>query len=80
MRKLMLAASAAALLAGILFANAADVIGTIKSIDATTMMVTLDSGKSYKLPATVKATDWKVGDRIKLTTDDKDNVTAVSKA
>ena len=34
MRKLTLALSTAALLAGISFANAADVTGTIKSIDA----------------------------------------------
>jgi hypothetical protein len=80
MRKLMLAASAAALLAGVSFANAAEITGTIKSIDAATMMVTLESGQSYKLPATVKATDWKVGDKIKLTTDDQNNVSAVSKS
>jgi hypothetical protein len=80
MHKLMLGACAAALLAGISFANAADIVGTIKSIDPATMMITLDSGQSYKLPATAKAADWKVGDKIKVTTDDKNNVTSVSKS
>lgn len=80
MRKLMLATTAAALLAGISFANAADIVGTVKSINPATMMVTLDSGQSYKLPATAKATDWKVGDRIKLTTDSNNVVTAANAA
>jgi hypothetical protein len=80
MRKLMIAASAVALLAGISLASAADVTGTIKSIDSATMMITLDSGQSFKLPATVKATDWKVGDKVKVTTDDKNNVTALTKS
>jgi len=71
MRKLTLALSTAALLAGISFANAADVTGTIKSIDMTAGMITLDNGKAYKLPATVKATDWKVGEKVKVTFDDK---------
>ena len=80
MRKLMIAASAVALLAGISLASAADVTGTIKSIDSATMMITLDGGQSFKLPATVKATDWKVGDKVKVTTDDKNNVTALTKS
>ena len=72
MRKSMLAAAtAAALFAGISLANAADVTGTIKSIDMTAGMITLDNGKAYKLPATVKATDWKVGEKVKVTFDDK---------
>lgn len=51
MRKSVLAAAtAAAMLAGISVANAADVTGTIKSIDATAGMITLDNGKAYKLP------------------------------
>jgi hypothetical protein len=80
MRKLVVAASAVALLAGISMASAADVTGTIKSIDSATMMITLDNGQSFKLPATVKATDWKVGDKVKVTTDDKNNVTALTKS
>ena len=70
MRKLMLAASAAALLAGISMASAADVTGTIKSIDVTTNMITLEDGKSYKLSASIKPGDWKVGDRVRVTYDD----------
>ena len=83
MRKLTLAAlSAAALLAGISLANAADVTGTIKSIDATTGMITLDNGKTYKLPASIKASDWKVGEKVKVTFDDKNGkltATAIAK-
>lgn len=81
MRRLLLAATGvAALLAGISVASAADVTGTIKSIDSAAMMITLDNGKSFKLPATVKITDWKVGEKVKVTTDDKNNVTAVTKS
>jgi len=84
MRKSVLAAAtAAALFAGISLASAAEVTGTIKSIDVTAGMITLDNGKSYKLPASIKAADWKVGDKVKLTFDDNNgqlNVTAVAKA
>lgn len=84
MRKSVLAAAtAAALFAGISLANAADVTGTIKSIDATAGMITLDNGKAYKLPASIKAADWKVGEKVKVTYDNKNGqlvVTAVAKA
>lgn len=84
MRKFTLvAATAAALLAGISLANAADVTGTIKSIDATAATITLDNGKVYKLPASVKTADWKVGEKVKATYDYKNGqltITALAKA
>jgi uncharacterized oligopeptide transporter (OPT) family protein len=70
MRKLLVAA-AAAMLAGIVTASAAEVSGTIQSVDVTASMITLDNGKSYKLPATIKASDWKVGDKVKVTFEEK---------
>ena len=83
MRKLMFAASAAALLAGISIANAADVTGMIKSIDSTKGMITLDDGKEYTLASSIKPTDWKVGEKVKVTYDEKNGsmtVTALVKA
>ena len=83
MRKLMLAASAAALLAGITVANATDVTGTIKSIDPTKGMITLDDGKEFLLAPSIKPTEWKVGEKVKVTYDEKNGkmtVTALSKA
>ena len=82
MRKFMFAATAAALLAGISIANATDVTGTIKSIDLTKGMITLDNGKDFALAPTIKPTDWKVGEKVKVTYDEKDGkltVTALAK-
>jgi PDZ domain-containing secreted protein len=69
MRKLMIAASAAALLATVSIAAAADVTGTIQSIDATVGTVTLDNGQTFNLSADLKAqaANWKVGDKVKVT-------------
>jgi Cu/Ag efflux protein CusF len=80
---MLAAATAVALLAGISLANAAEVTGTIKSIDVTTGTITLENGKGYKLPASIKAAGWKVGEKVKVTFDDKNGqiiVTAVAKA
>ena len=82
MRKFMFAATAAALLAGFSFANATDVTGTIKSIDLTKGMITLDNGKDFALAPTIKPTDWKVGEKVKVTYDETDGkltVTALAK-
>ena len=85
MRKLMIAASAAALLATVSIAAAADVTGTIKSIDATAGTVTLDNGQTFTLAADLKsqAASWKVGDKVKVTYEQSGaamNATAVSPA
>jgi hypothetical protein len=70
MRKLMVAASAAALLATVSLASAAEVTGAITAIDTTAGSVTLDNGQTYKLGTGVAASDWKVGDKVKLTYDE----------
>ncbi|MFO1183918.1 MAG: DUF1344 domain-containing protein [Bauldia sp.] len=67
MRKLVLPAAFAALLAGSGAALAADATGTIKEIDSRTAMVTLDNNTSYLLPASIKPTDLKVGAKVKVT-------------
>lgn len=52
--------------------------GAIKSVDAKTMMITLADGSSYKLPATVKAADLKVGEKVSIVWDLKDKVNEAS--
>jgi hypothetical protein len=71
MRKLMIAASAAALLAASsLVASAADVTGSITSVDAAAMSVTLDDGKTYALPSGFNAASLQAGQKVKITYDD----------
>lgn len=40
--------------------------GTIKSIDAKAMTVTLNNGVTYKTPATLKLASFKVGEKVKV--------------
>ena len=76
MKKLMMAATAAALLAGSsLAALAAEVNGSITSIDATAKTVTMDDGKIYTLPADFDAATLTQGEKVKLTVDDADGKT-----
>jgi len=70
MKKLMIAAGAAALFATMSLANAAEATGMISSIDAAGGTVTLDNGSTYALPATVAAADLKVGAKVKITYDE----------
>ena len=64
MHKLMIAASAASLLAAVSIAAADDEMkGTIKSIDATAHTVTLDNGQTVNVP---DGSNWKVGDKLKI--------------
>jgi Cu/Ag efflux protein CusF len=68
MKKLVIAAGAAALLAASSFAALADeASGTIASIDNASGSVTLNDGKVYFLPQTVAATNLKVGDKVTIT-------------
>ena len=83
MKKLMIAASAAALFATMSIAFAAEATGVISSVDATAGTVTLDNGQTYSLPASVAAADLKVGAKVKITYDDaggKMTATAVAPA
>ena len=73
MRKLMIAAGAAALLAASTFAAiAADASGAITSIDAASNTVTLEDGKVYVLPTGFDAASIKVGDKVNITFDEAD--------
>ena len=85
MRKSVIALAAAALFGVVSIAAAADVTGTIKSIDPSAATVTLDNGQTFALSATLKsqAANWKVGDKVKVTfegTGAKMSATAVSPA
>ncbi len=45
-------------------AYAADATGTIKSLDTTKDMITLDNGSTYVAPMSVKLSDFKVGEKV----------------
>lgn len=71
MKKLMIAASAAALLAASSFAAfAAEVQGSITSIDAAAGTVTLDDGNTYVLPADFDVAALSQGEKVTLTVSD----------
>ena len=67
MRKFVTPAALAALLATASVAFAADATGTIKAVDASSGMITLDNNAQYLLPAAIKPTDVKVGAKVKVT-------------
>lgn len=67
MRNLIIPGAAVALLAATSFAFAADATGTIKSINTTKAMMTLDNGSSYWAPASVKLSNFKVGEKVSVT-------------
>jgi hypothetical protein len=67
MKKLMIAAGAAALLAASSLAAFADsASGTIQAVDPAAMTVTLDDGNTYKLPAGFDAASLKVGGKVNI--------------
>ena len=68
MKNLTIAASAAALLAASsLAALAAEANGAIKSVDASAGTVTLDSGQTFILPASLDAASLQVGENVTVT-------------
>jgi hypothetical protein len=67
MRKFVIPAALVALLATASVACAADATGTVKAVDASAGTVTLDNNAQYLLPASIKATDVKVGAKVKVT-------------
>jgi Cu/Ag efflux protein CusF len=70
MRKLMIAASAATLLAvSSMAALAAEANGKIQSIDPTAGTVTLADGTTYQLPAQFDAASLQVGEQVTITYD-----------
>ena len=85
MRKSVIALAAVALFGVVSIAAAADVTGTIKSIDPSAATVTLDNGQTFMLSTALKsqAANWKVGDKVKVTFDGtgaKMSATAVAPA
>ena len=68
MRRLLVATSAAALLAASSFAAyAEDASGAVQSIDTTAGTVTLADGQVYVLPAGFDAASIAVGDEVTIT-------------
>lgn len=83
MRMFTSAALATALLGVASFAYAADTSGTIKSLDTTKDMVTLDNGSSYMAPKGVKLSDFKVGEKVTVSytkAGDKMDITSIKPA
>jgi len=67
MKKLMIATSAAALLAASSFAALADeATGSITSIDTSAGTVTLDDGNTYMLPQSMDSAQLQVGEKVKI--------------
>jgi hypothetical protein len=68
MKNLMIAASAAALLAASsLAALAAEASGSIASVDSAAGTVTLDSGQTFILPSGLDAASLQVGQQVTIT-------------
>ncbi|GAA2877598.1 opacity protein-like surface antigen [Aminobacter niigataensis] len=74
-------ATAAASLAFIGAAYAADIEGTVQSVDPATRSITLEDGKIYVIPETIKVDELAAGAKVKVTVDDTTGaVTAIEKA
>ncbi|MER8725119.1 DUF1344 domain-containing protein [Mesorhizobium sp. M0833] len=71
MRKLIMTAAAAAVLASgtAAFAAVKHTTGTIKSFDGTAMSLVLDNGATFTLPQTFKDPGLKVGEKVRVTWD-----------
>lgn len=67
MKKLMIPAAAAMLVAFVSSANAASATGTIKSIDTAKDTIVLNDGTAYSVPPKVKIADFKVGEKVTVT-------------
>jgi hypothetical protein len=84
MNRLMIAASAAALLAVSSFAAlAAEVTGAITAVDPAAGTVTLDDGNTYVLPADFDIASLQAGAMVKITYEEVDGklaITAVEQA
>jgi uncharacterized protein (AIM24 family) len=83
MRMFAGAALAAALLGAASVAYAADITGTIKSLDTSKDMITLDNGSSYMAPKSMKLSDFKVGEKVTVSytkTGDKMDATSIKPA
>ena len=64
-------------------AYAADATGTIKSLDTTKDIITLDNRSTYLAPKSVKLSDFKVGEKVTVSytkAGDKMDVTSIKPA
>jgi outer membrane lipoprotein SlyB len=67
MKKLLIAAGAAGLLAASSLAAFADEVqGAITAVDPTAMTITLDDGNTYALPSDVDAASLQVGEKVMI--------------
>ncbi|PWK72598.1 DUF1344 domain-containing protein [Aminobacter sp. AP02] len=74
-------ATTVASLAFIGAAYAADIEGTVQSVDPATRSITLDDGKIYVVPESIKVDGLAAGAKVKVTVDDTTGaVTAIEKA
>ena len=73
MRKLLVPAAAAAILAtsSLAFAATHNATGTVKSFDSKAMMLTLMNGTEYMLPKTFKDPGIKAGSKVSIAWDTK---------
>ncbi|RUW62032.1 DUF1344 domain-containing protein [Mesorhizobium sp. M7A.F.Ca.US.008.03.1.1] len=73
MRKIIVSAAAAALLASgsAAFAAVKHTTGTIKTFDTTTTSLVLDDGSSFTLPKTFKDPGLTVGEKVRVSWDMK---------
>jgi Protein of unknown function (DUF1344) len=69
----------AVLLAGTAFAQAGEMEGTVKSVDMEKHTITLEDGMSVTTNMDVKLNGVMAGDKVKITTDDKNMGTMVDK-
>lgn len=62
-------------------AYAADVEGTVQSVDPATRSITLEDGKTYVVPESISVEGLAAGAKVKVTVDDTSGaVTAIEKA
>ncbi|MBZ9918413.1 MULTISPECIES: DUF1344 domain-containing protein [unclassified Mesorhizobium] len=71
MRKIIVSAAAAAILASgsVAFAAVKHTTGTIKTFDTASKSLVLDNGSSFTLPRTFKDPGLKVGEKVRVSWD-----------
>ena len=78
MKKFMISAAAATLVAFVSNAYAASATGTIKSIDTAKDSIVLNDGSLYSIPSTIKIGQFKVGEKVTVTYQMQNGKTEVS--
>lgn len=79
MKKIILAASAVALMSGAAFASSSD--GVVGKFDPQTRVITLDNGNSYTVPRDVGLPAIQTGEKVSIQFNDEgDRVTGVLKS